>query len=152
MGPWTVADQLTKLARWNGGLNHMVIEIHDREQLRYDIGSTKRQCLPAGALVTVDSPRYADKAIGVKSGFASEWYRTGFDISFPLYPKKMVNETAVRLTHRAGNFTRRSSKYLLTFKGGNNRRSVVSLAKASDVHLTSLLQTYPATHCSFSTS
>lgn len=39
MGPWTVTDQLRKLAYWNDGLNHLVIEIHDSEQLRYDIGT-----------------------------------------------------------------------------------------------------------------
>jgi len=38
MGAWTVADQLAKLEHWNGGKNHLVIEIHDSEELRYDIG------------------------------------------------------------------------------------------------------------------
>jgi hypothetical protein len=39
MGPWTVSDQLAKLTHWNGGRNHLVLEIHDSEQLRYDIGT-----------------------------------------------------------------------------------------------------------------
>jgi len=77
MGAWTVADQLAKLEHWNGGKNHLVIEIHDSEELRYDIGM----------------------AMGVKSGFAAESYRVG-----------------------SGKFAYRSSKYLLTFKGGFNRR------------------------------
>jgi len=100
MGAWTVADQLAKLEHWNGGKNHLVIEIHDSEELRYDIGM----------------------AMGVKSGFAAESYRVGFDISFPLYANVPVNDTALRLTNRSGKFAYRSSKYLLTFKGGFNRR------------------------------
>ncbi|ELR19126.1 uncharacterized protein ACA1_335890 [Acanthamoeba castellanii str. Neff] len=100
MGPWTVADQLAKLTHWNGGRNHLVLEIHDSERMRYDIG----------------------KAMGVKSGFAAERYRLGFDISFPLYAQAPVNETAIELSNRRGGFARRPSKYLLTFKGGNNRR------------------------------
>ena len=60
--------------------------------------------------------------MGVKSGFAAEWYRLGFDISFPLYAQAPVNETAVELSNRRGGFATRPSKYLLTFKGGNNRR------------------------------
>jgi hypothetical protein len=39
MGPWTVADQLAKLTHWNGGRNHLVLEIHDSERMRYDIGT-----------------------------------------------------------------------------------------------------------------
>jgi hypothetical protein len=60
--------------------------------------------------------------MGVKSGYAAEWYRVGFDVSYPLYARAQVNETAVEFTNRRGDFAHRQSKYLLTFKGGNNAR------------------------------
>jgi hypothetical protein len=131
MGPWTVADQLAKLTHWNGGRNHLVLEIHDSERMRYDIGTIESDHTIVYLefdTVTTWWWRWwmvgggAGKAMGVKSGFAAEWYRLGFDISFPLYAQASVNETAVELSNRRGGFATRPSKYLLTFKGGNNRR------------------------------
>ena len=70
---WFVTRRLRSLPFWNEGKNHFVVEHNDRDSMEY----------------------VADQAIVLKTSFRDRYYRTGFDIAFPMdfYPKCGFNQS-----------------------------------------------------------
>mmetsp|Transcript_28434 Transcript_28434/g.72352 ORF Transcript_28434/g.72352 Transcript_28434/m.72352 type:complete len:479 (-) Transcript_28434:53-1489(-) len=59
---WFLAQRLRRLGHWNGGVNHVVWEWHDNQDMEWN----------------------TDKAILVRSGWSTRHYRPGYDLSFHL--------------------------------------------------------------------
>uniref|UniRef100_H2Z4B0 Exostosin GT47 domain-containing protein n=1 Tax=Ciona savignyi TaxID=51511 RepID=H2Z4B0_CIOSA len=138
--------KISRLKYWNNGRNHIIFNLYSGTWPDYleDLGFN------------------LDEAILAKASFSDNYYRHGFDISFPLFGKTHPS------THGSGGFLKANyypprRKYLLSFKGKRHNGliycytthyqsctwpghcTIVVDVSPNDAHATSLL--HNSTYC-----
>ena len=93
-------NRIENLPYWNNGRNHIVFNLYSgtwpdyAEDLGFDLG----------------------QAIIAKASFTTQYFRPGFDVSWPLFPKTHAQRGGTRGELQTNNFPIQR-KYLLVFKG-----------------------------------
>eukprot|EP00042_Codosiga_hollandica_P054693 m.746970 g.746970 ORF g.746970 m.746970 type:complete len:366 (+) comp58961_c0_seq1:320-1417(+) len=93
-GSQFISEQLEALEFWNGGRNHILFELSDAACMPYNIGL----------------------AIGAKSGLSEFHFRSGLDISMPLFGM-------VEFSAQQRQTPPHKRRFLLTFRGTRSERS-----------------------------
>ena len=90
---WWITRELRRLPHWNGGKNHVVFEINDRDEMEYA----------------------ADAAISIKSSWNRDVMRSDFDLSFLL--PNITNVCPEHLTKNRRRDDLLARPYFMTWKG-----------------------------------
>ena len=112
-------DKLSRLQYWNGGTNHLVFNLYSGTYPDYAETALKFN---------------VERAILAKASMSEEFYRSGFDVSLPLFGKSHPERGSDALTTMSNPFPV-TKKYTMSFKGKRYVYGIGSETRNSLYHL-----------------